>query len=58
MSKQLYVFRFPLWKRGNERITSDAKVTAESQQQAVQKLVDDGVDKEWIIGDCRHSSYA
>jgi len=58
MSKQLYVFTFPLWKRGKETVTSDAKVTAETLQEAAKKLLDDGVHNEWIIGDCCHVAYA
>ncbi|MCY1305476.1 hypothetical protein D9M70_552830 [compost metagenome] len=54
MKQQQYLFTFPLWKRGQEWITDDAKVVAANQQEAAKKLLADGVHHEWVIGDCRH----
>lgn len=57
MAKQ-FVFIFPLWKRGQEWITGDARVVAASQKEAAQKLWAEGIHKEWIIGECRHCHFA
>jgi hypothetical protein len=57
MDQQMYVFTFPLWKRGKEWITDDAKVVAANQKEAAEKLWAEGVHNEWVIGDCRHAAF-
>lgn len=53
---KLFVFTFNLWKRGNNLVTDEARITAETIEQA-RVLVSHWHD-EWIIGDCRHCAYA
>jgi hypothetical protein len=51
---QMNTYIFPLWLLGKETVCIDAKVFADSQQDAVESLWRDGVSKVWVIGDCRY----
>jgi hypothetical protein len=46
---------FTLWLRGKDSVSIDARVFAISQRKAAECLWADGVEKVWVIGDCRYS---